>query len=143
MRISVQNMSQHYQGDSQEYVKQRETIACKTLPMLMPRYPHFTHHVFILISAIKTIRLCDGKNGGLLRRTERTIRTIPCSLEALQLRTKKDLSASTSPNVFTSRSCKPDHSCLQKSSFSLHLCLIPFSLQKVSDRRYRDPSVIS
>ena len=142
MRISVQNMSQHYQGNSKEYVRQRETIACKILPMLMPRYPHFTHHVFILISAIKTIRLCDEKNGGLLR-TERTIRTIPCSLEALQLHTKKDLSASTSLNVFTSRSCKPDHSCLQKSSFSLHFCPIPFSLQKVSDRRHRDPSVIS
>lgn len=89
MRTSVQNMSQHYPGDSQEYVKQRETTSTQNTALANAQIPalhtsclhsHFCH---------QNHRLCDGKNAGLLRRTERIIRTIPCSLEALQLHTKK------------------------------------------------------
>ena len=111
----------------------------------MARYPHFVHRIFILISAIKAIRLCDGNNGGLLRRPERTIKTTPSSLVALQLHTKKNSQSLQAP-IFSpveSHSCKPDHSYLQKTSFSLCLCPIPFFLQKVSDGWYKDPSVIS
>ena len=142
MRISVQNMSQHYQGDSQEYVKQRETIGMQNTALANAQIPtlqtsclhsHFCHqnHKAVWWKEWRAAQdREDHQNHPMLTRSS-------------TITYQKDLSASTSPNVFTSRSCKPDHSCLHKSSFSLHPCPIPFSLQKVSDRRYRDPLVIS
>lgn len=91
MRTSVQNASSHSYGDSQGYVQQREMTCLQNAACVgTPRCPpHFAHCTFVLTPATKAQMLCDGKDGGLLRGTERTIKITPSSLITLQLRTKK------------------------------------------------------
>lgn len=81
MRISVQNMSQHYQGDSQEYVKQREITSMQNTALANAQIP-------TLQTSCLHSHFCHQNHKAVWWkewRTERTIRTIPCSLEALQL----------------------------------------------------------
>lgn len=135
MRISVQNMSQHYPGDSQGVWAKRDNKHAKQCPCWCPEtctsYTSCLHSHF----CCQNHRLCEERMQGCSE-GQRGPSEPSRSLEALQLHTKRSLSLYKSQcfhQLFVNLTILSS----QKSSFSVTSARFHFPTGQLSDRRYR------